>query len=129
MTQTPSLLAGTAPVIRQSRYAVDSAALLRDALLAAAIGRVLRTSDPRDLMVGLAADYFVAQQLGLVPAELFDNVASCPMEGCLTCSANSVYGQISRSTPSDGCWSRQQRGRTSPRPRPPGHAGPPVTQR
>ena len=27
-------------------------------------------------MVGLAVGYFVAQQLGLVPAELFDDVAS-----------------------------------------------------
>jgi hypothetical protein len=53
-----------------------SAALLRDALLATAIAGAVRTGDDRDLMVGLALDYFVAQQLGLVPAELFDDVAS-----------------------------------------------------
>ena len=59
-----------------------SAGMLRDALLATAIGQVIRNGDPRDVMVGLAVDYFVAQQLGLVPADLFDDVASClPDEG------------------------------------------------
>lgn len=58
-----------------------SAALLRDALLATAICRVIRDSDPRDVMVGLAVDYFVAQQLGIVPAELFDDVASSLPDG------------------------------------------------
>lgn len=54
----------------------ESAGLLRDALLATAICQVIRNDDPRDVMVSLAVDYFVAQQLGLVPAELFDDVAS-----------------------------------------------------
>jgi hypothetical protein len=58
-----------------------SAALLRDALLATAICQVIRNDDPRDVMVGLAVDYFVAQQLGLVPAELFDDVASSLPDG------------------------------------------------
>jgi hypothetical protein len=53
-----------------------SAVQLRDALLATAIGEVIRSDDPRDAMVGLAVGHFVAQQLGLVPAELFDEVAS-----------------------------------------------------
>ena len=58
-----------------------SAALLRDALLATAICQVVRNDDPRDVMVGLAVDYFIARQLGLVPAELFDDVASSLPDG------------------------------------------------
>lgn len=58
-----------------------SAALLRDALLATAISQVIRSDDPRDVMVGLAVDYFVAQQLGLVPAGLLGDVASCLPDG------------------------------------------------
>jgi len=53
-----------------------SGPLLRDALLAKAICHLIRRDDPRDVMVGLAIDHFVAQQLGLQPAELFDDVAS-----------------------------------------------------
>jgi hypothetical protein len=53
-----------------------SAALLREALLATAIAQAIQASDDRDVMVVLATDYFVAEQLGLVPAELFDDVAS-----------------------------------------------------
>jgi hypothetical protein len=53
-----------------------SAALLRDALLATAMGEIIHTGDPRDVMVSLAVGHFVAQQLGLVPVELFDEVAS-----------------------------------------------------
>jgi hypothetical protein len=53
-----------------------SAPLLRDALLATAIGEIIRTGDPRDVMVSLAVGHFVAQQLGLVPGALFDEVAS-----------------------------------------------------
>jgi hypothetical protein len=54
-----------------------SAALLREALLATAIAQVVHADDDRDVMVGLAMDYFVAEQLGVVPADLFDDVASC----------------------------------------------------
>jgi len=53
-----------------------SAALLHDALLAAAIADMLRESDPRDVMVGLARHYYVARQLGLAPAEVFDAAVS-----------------------------------------------------
>lgn len=53
-----------------------SAALLRDAILATALCQAISNDDPRDVMVSLAVDYFVAQRLGLVPGELFDGVAS-----------------------------------------------------
>jgi hypothetical protein len=58
-----------------------SAALLREALLATAIAEAVHASDDRDVMVGLATDHFTAGQLGLVPAELFDDVASCLPDG------------------------------------------------
>jgi hypothetical protein len=58
-----------------------SAALLRDALLAYAISQVVRNGDDRDVMVGLAVFYFVAQQVGLVPSDLFDEIASCLPDG------------------------------------------------
>jgi hypothetical protein len=53
-----------------------SAARLRDALLAEAICAVGRDTDEREVMVGLALHYYVAQRVGLVPAELFDEIAS-----------------------------------------------------
>jgi hypothetical protein len=53
-----------------------SASLLREALLATAIAQAIHASDDRDVMVALATYYFVAEQLGLVPAEVFDGVAS-----------------------------------------------------
>jgi hypothetical protein len=53
-----------------------SPALLRDALLAYAICQVGRARDDRDVMVGLAVFYFVAQQVGLVPSDLLGDVAS-----------------------------------------------------
>ena len=58
-----------------------SAPLLRDALLATAICEVVRGGDPRDAKVGLAVDYFVAQQLHVIPTELFDEVASLLPDG------------------------------------------------
>jgi hypothetical protein len=58
-----------------------SAALLRDAVLATAICQVIRNGDPRDVMVSLAVDYFVAQHLGICPAELFDDIASSLPDG------------------------------------------------
>jgi hypothetical protein len=58
-----------------------SATLLRDALLAYAICQAVRAVDDRDVMLGLAVFYFVAQQVGLIPAELFDDVASCLPDG------------------------------------------------
>jgi hypothetical protein len=55
----------------------SSARLLRDALLAMAIGQVISTSgDDRDVMVGLAVYYFAAGQLGQSPADLFGEVAA-----------------------------------------------------
>ncbi len=56
------------------------AALLRETLLATAIAQAIHASDDRDLMVGLATDHFVAGQLGLVPADLFEDAAS-PLPG------------------------------------------------
>jgi len=54
-----------------------SALLLREALLAFAIAQAVHNaSDDRDVMVALATYYFVAEQLGLVPAEVFSDVAS-----------------------------------------------------
>lgn len=58
-----------------------SATLLRDALLAYAICQVARARDDRDVMVGLAVFYFVAQQVGLTPSDLFDEIASCLPDG------------------------------------------------
>ena len=58
-----------------------SGALLREALLATAIAQAVHADDARDVMVGLALDYFVAGQLGLVPAELFGDVAACLPDG------------------------------------------------
>jgi hypothetical protein len=58
-----------------------SATLLRDALLAYAICQVVRARDDRDVMVGLAVFYFVAQQVGLVPSDLFGEIASYLPDG------------------------------------------------
>jgi hypothetical protein len=58
-----------------------SAGLLREALLAIAISQAIHASDDRDVMVGLATGYFVAEQLGLAPPELFDDVASSLPDG------------------------------------------------
>ena len=58
-----------------------SAALLREALLATAISQLIQAGDERDVMVGMATHYFVAQQLGLLPAELFNDVASFLPDG------------------------------------------------
>jgi hypothetical protein len=75
--------------IRQATLALreESATRLRDALLATAIAGTARETDPRDVMVGLAIFYFVAQQIGLTPARLFAEVASLlpdgPMPGLL----------------------------------------------
>jgi hypothetical protein len=53
-----------------------SAALLRDALLATAIADMVREADPRDVMISLARHCYVARQLGLAPAEVFDAAVS-----------------------------------------------------
>lgn len=58
-----------------------TAARLRDALLAEAICAAGRDTDEREVMVGLALHYYVAQQIGLVPAELFDEIASYLPDG------------------------------------------------
>jgi hypothetical protein len=52
-----------------------SADLLHQALLATAISACLRDYDDRDVMVGLALPWVVAQQLGLQPAHVFAQVA------------------------------------------------------
>jgi hypothetical protein len=53
-----------------------SVALLHDALLASAIAATVRLSDERDVMVSMARHYYVAQQLGHDPAEVFDAAVS-----------------------------------------------------
>jgi hypothetical protein len=60
---------------------LGSPALLRDALLAYAICQVGRARDDRDVMVGLAVFYFVAEQVGLVPSDLMGEIASRLPEG------------------------------------------------
>jgi hypothetical protein len=52
-----------------------SAERLHDALLATALGRILRRNDARDMMVGLALHYVVAQRIGVAPRALFTEVA------------------------------------------------------
>lgn len=53
-----------------------SAALLLDALLAAAICQLGDESDLRDLMVGLAVHHLVAQQIGQDPSAMFQEIAA-----------------------------------------------------
>jgi hypothetical protein len=69
--------------MRQSTMALreGSAARLRCALLAEVICAAAREGDDREVMVGLALHYYVAEQIGLVPAELFDEIASYLPEG------------------------------------------------
>jgi hypothetical protein len=52
-----------------------SAALLHQALLATAISACLLNDDNRDIMVGLALPWVVAQRLALPPADVFAQVA------------------------------------------------------
>jgi hypothetical protein len=59
-----------------SALRAHSAALLRDAILAGALADVIYHGDPRDIMVSLARHHYVAQQLGLVPAEVFGAAVS-----------------------------------------------------
>jgi hypothetical protein len=49
--------------------------LLHQALLATAIAACLHDYDDRDVMIGLALPWVVAQQLGLDPAQVFARVA------------------------------------------------------
>jgi hypothetical protein len=73
-----------------------SALLLREALLAFAIAQAVHNaSDDRDVMVALATYYFVAEQLGLVPAEVFSDVASS-LPGGWACPAAVVAGVQAR---------------------------------
>jgi hypothetical protein len=62
---------------RQSTVALrkNSAALLHDALLAAALGRLGRPGDPRDVIVSLALHHVVARKLALAPPDLFNEIA------------------------------------------------------
>jgi hypothetical protein len=46
-----------------------------------AIGQVVRDGDDRDVMVGLAIYYFVAQQRGQSPAGLFGDIAALLPDG------------------------------------------------
>jgi hypothetical protein len=68
---------------RQSTMALreGSAERLRCALLAEVICAASRDADDREVMVGLALHYYVAEQIGLVPADLFDEIASYLPDG------------------------------------------------
>jgi hypothetical protein len=70
---------------RESTVALrkGSATLLHDALMAAALGRLGRPGDPRDMMVSLALHYVAAQKLGLIPSALFDEVAARLPDGSM----------------------------------------------
>jgi hypothetical protein len=63
---------------RQATQALRSrsAALLHDAILARAIADIIVEDDWRDTLVSLAPLYYVAQQLGLDPDEVFDAAVS-----------------------------------------------------
>ncbi|MGH3288236.1 MAG: hypothetical protein ACRDPD_26735 [Streptosporangiaceae bacterium] len=90
---------------RQSTMALreGSAARLRDALLAEAICAAGRDTDEREVMVGLALHYYVAQQIGLVPAELLTRLPrACPTGRCLLCCAGSAPVTTSFLRPSRG---------------------------
>lgn len=52
-----------------------SADHLRGALMAVALSDLLEPDDSRDVMIGLALHFHVAQELGLVPSEVFAAVA------------------------------------------------------
>jgi len=87
---------------------------VRDALLAEAICQVVRNGDDREVMVGLAVFYYVAQQLGLVPSDLFDEVTSCLPDGWIPDLLREFGArQDTLSRPSHGNWSRHLMGRTS----------------
>jgi hypothetical protein len=88
---------------------------LRCALLAEAIFFAAgREPDDRMLMVSMAVHYYVAEQIGLVPADLFDEIASClPTGRGLTSYAGSAPVTTSSSRPLRGNWSKHQTGRTS----------------
>jgi hypothetical protein len=69
--------------IRQPTVALrkKSAALLNDALLAVALGRLGRGGDPRDVMIDLALHHVVAQKLAVAPPVLFNGIAVCLPDG------------------------------------------------
>jgi hypothetical protein len=77
-----------------------SATLLRDALLAYAICQVVRAGDDRDVMVDLAIFYFVAQQVGLVPSDLFGEIASYLPDGWVPDLLRPAPCAVIRSCPS-----------------------------
>jgi hypothetical protein len=52
-----------------------SARRLEDSLLASALAQLVRQPDPRDLLVGMAVHYIVAEQIGAVPSAVFDDIA------------------------------------------------------
>ena len=56
---------------------------LEDALLASALAQLVRPADPRDLMDGMAVHYIVAEQIGAVPSDVFDDVARRQPDGPL----------------------------------------------
>lgn len=64
--------------VRQTTRALRtrSAATLHDAILALAISDIIHEDDWRDTLVGLAPCYYVAQQLGQDPAQVFDAAVS-----------------------------------------------------
>lgn len=56
---------------------------LHDALLATVLSQLGRQRDPADLMVGLAVHHLVAQQIGVLPSSIFDNIAARLPDGPL----------------------------------------------
>jgi hypothetical protein len=60
-----------------------SAQRLEDALFASALAQLVRQTDPRDLMVGMAVHFIVAEQIGAVPSVVFEDVASRLPDGPL----------------------------------------------
>jgi hypothetical protein len=57
------------------RASAKSARRLEDSLLASALAQLVRQADPRDLLVGMAVHYIVAEQIGAVPSAVFDDIA------------------------------------------------------
>lgn len=60
------------PTIALREGSID---LLRQALLGTALSACLQPDDPRDVMVGLAVPWVVAQELGTAPAGVFTEIA------------------------------------------------------
>ncbi len=64
--------------VRQPTVALREGSVrrLHDGLLATALCQLIRRSDPRDLMVGLAVHHVLAKNIGVVPSALFEEIAA-----------------------------------------------------